>query len=87
MSLRLILVDESCSNPTGLLWIIRNILFTFLRVEGIEPTNNAAERDRPAVQWRKICFGNQSCGGERFTERILTRYQNLPDATANPWCA
>ncbi len=50
-----------------------DILFTFLRVEGIEPTNNAAERAiRPAVQWRKICFGNQSCDGERFTERILT---------------
>ena len=50
-----------------------DILFTFLRVEGIEPTNNAAERAiRPAVQWRKICFGNQSYDGERFTERILT---------------
>ncbi len=51
----------------------RDILFTFLRIEGIEPTNNAAERAiRPAVQWRKICFGNLSCDGERFTERILT---------------
>lgn len=50
-----------------------DILFTFLRIEGIEPTNNAAERAiRPAVQWRKICFGNQSRDGERFTERILT---------------
>jgi transposase len=50
-----------------------DILFTFLRIEGIEPTNNAAERAiRPAVQWRKICFGNQSSDGERFTERILT---------------
>ena len=27
---------------------------------------------RPAVQWRKLCFGNQSEAGERFTERILT---------------
>jgi len=50
-----------------------DILFTFLRVEGVEPTNNTSERAiRPAVQWRKICFGNQSCDGERFTERILT---------------
>ncbi|MGA2404759.1 MAG: transposase [Syntrophobacteraceae bacterium] len=41
-----------------------DILFTFLRVEGIEPTGNTAERAiRPAVQWRKICFGNQSYGG------------------------
>ncbi len=51
----------------------RDILFTFLRVGGIEPTNNVAERAiRPAVQWRKISFGNQSPEGERFTERILT---------------
>lgn len=48
-------------------------LFTFLTHEGVEPTNNAAEREiRPAVQWRKISFGNQSEDGERFTERILT---------------
>jgi transposase len=48
-------------------------LFTFLSHEGVEPTNNAAERAlRPAVQWRKICLGNQSQEGERFTERILT---------------
>ncbi|MCP4338705.1 MAG: IS66 family transposase [Desulfobulbaceae bacterium] len=48
-------------------------LFTFLRHDGIEPTNNIAERAiRPAVQWRKICFGSQSQIGERFTERLLT---------------
>jgi len=48
-------------------------LFTFLSHEGVEPTNNAAEQAiRPAVQWRKLCFGNQSDAGERFTERILT---------------
>jgi transposase len=48
-------------------------LFTFLIHEGVEPTNNIAERAiRPAVQWRKICFGNQSEEWERFTERILT---------------
>jgi transposase len=48
-------------------------LFTFLTHEGVEPTNNRAEQAiRPAVQWRKLCFGNQSDAGERFTERILT---------------
>jgi transposase len=48
-------------------------LFTFLTHEGVEPTNNVAEQAlRPAVQWRKLCFGNQSDEGERFTERILT---------------
>jgi len=39
-------------------------LFTFLSYEGVEPTNNAAEQAlRPAVQWRKLCFGNQSAAG------------------------
>ena len=48
-------------------------LFTFLTHEGVEPTNNPAELGlRPPVQWRKLCFGNQSENGERFTERILT---------------
>lgn len=48
-------------------------LFTFLEHEGVEPTNNIAERAiRPAVQWRKICFGSQSDSGERFTERLLS---------------
>lgn len=48
-------------------------LFAFARIEGVEPTNNAAERGiRPAVQWRKICFGTQSISGSRFVERILT---------------
>ena len=48
-------------------------LFTFLDHEGVEPTNNSAERGiRPAVQWRKICFGNQSENGEALTARLLT---------------
>lgn len=48
-------------------------LFTFLQYEGVEPTNNSAERgERPAVQWRKICFGNQSEEGELLTARLLT---------------
>jgi hypothetical protein len=39
----------------------------------VSPTNNAAERAlRPAVIWRKKCFGNQSEGGERFVERVLS---------------
>jgi transposase len=48
-------------------------LFVFARVPGVEPTNNVGERGiRPAVQWRKICFGTQSSKGSRFVERILT---------------
>lgn len=48
-------------------------LWTFLEHEGVEPTNNAAERAlRPAVLWRKGCYGTQSKGGSRFVERMLT---------------
>jgi transposase len=48
-------------------------LFTFLEYEGVEPTNNFAETGlRPAVQWRKICFGNQSDDGELLTARLMT---------------
>ena len=47
--------------------------FTFVHEDGVEPTNNAAERAlRTAVQWRKIMFGNRSDGGERAVERLLT---------------
>jgi transposase len=48
-------------------------LFTFLEEEGVEPTNNSAERAlRTGVQWRKICFGNRSAAGELATARLLT---------------
>lgn len=51
----------------------RDHLWTFLEVEGIEPTNNTAERRlRPAVIYRKLCFGTQSSSGSRYLERILT---------------
>ena len=61
-------------------------LFTFLTHEGVEPTNNTAERGvRPAVQWRKLCFGNQSESGERFTERILTVTRTCQLQRKNPF--
>lgn len=48
-------------------------LWTFSRVAGVEPTNNAAERAlRPGVVWRKSCYGTQSSAGSRFVERILS---------------
>lgn len=48
-------------------------LWVFARCEGVEPTNNAAERAlRPAVLWRKGCFGTRSAAGSRFVERMLT---------------
>lgn len=48
-------------------------LWTFVRVEGIEPTNNAAEQAlRHAVQWRKTSYGTESAPGSHFVENILT---------------
>ena len=48
-------------------------LWTFARCDGVEPTNNTAERALwPAVIWRKICFGTQSPDGNRVVERLLS---------------
>ena len=48
-------------------------LFTFVDLEGVEPTNNWAERAlRIAVQWRKVMFGNRSERGEVTIARLLT---------------
>ncbi len=51
-------------------------LFTFLWEEGVEPTNNHAERTiRYAVLWRKRSLGTQSDKGCRWVERILSLRQ------------
>jgi transposase len=48
-------------------------LWTFARVEGVEPTNNAAERAlRHAVQWRKTSYGTDSAAGSHFVANILS---------------
>ena len=48
-------------------------LWTFAEVEGVEPTNNAAERGlRGAVIYRKLSLGSQSEEGERTIERLLS---------------
>ena len=48
-------------------------LYTFASVEGVEPTNNAAERAvRHAVCWRKTSGGTDGASGSRFVERVLT---------------
>jgi len=47
--------------------------FVFVHHDGVEPTNNVAERAlRAAVQWRKIMFGNRSATGELAVARLLT---------------
>jgi transposase len=56
-------------------WLLRreSAMWTFARLEGVEPTNNAAELAlRHAVLWRKQCYGTQSTEGSLFVERMLT---------------
>jgi transposase len=48
-------------------------LWTFVRVEGVEPTNNHAERAlRHGVIYRKLSGGTDSESGSRFVERMLS---------------
>ncbi len=48
------------------------------RFEGVEPTNNAAERAiRPAVIWRRTSFGSQTKAGSTFVSRMLTVVTSL----------
>ena len=48
-------------------------LWTFASHEGVEPTNNHAERSlRGAVIYRKLSLGSQSEQGERRIERLLS---------------
>jgi transposase len=51
----------------------RLALWTFVEQDGVEPTNNHAERElRAFVLWRKRCFGSHSERGHRFAERLMT---------------
>ena len=69
-------VGCGCAKTAGTcreLLAVEASLWTFARVVGVEPTNNAAEREvRHAVCWRKTSFGTASEEGSRFVERILT---------------
>ena len=55
--------------------IVREIdsLWVFLDHDGVDPTNNRAERAlRFGVLWRKRSLGTQSEKGNRWVERILS---------------
>jgi hypothetical protein len=59
-------------------------LWLFVTVEGLEPTNNAAERAiRPAVLWRRTSFGSQSSAGSVFVARMLTVVTSLRSQNRN----
>jgi transposase len=66
------------------LWRGRANLWTFVDAEGIEPTNNGAERAlRQAVIWRKLSFGTQSAAGSRFVETMLTTIETCRQRRTN----
>ena len=65
--------DPKTKTVCHLLLQLEPALWTFLRVEGVEPTNNAAERSqRRGVMKRDRTFGTQSSAGSRYVERVLT---------------
>jgi transposase len=56
----------------------------FVSVEGVEPTNKAAERAiRPAVIWRRTSFGSQTQAGSAFVARLLTVVTTLKSQKRN----
>ena len=61
-----------CKNLLGLLPAV----WRFVVSDGVEPTNNHAERLlRRGVLWRKNAFGSASVAGCRLVERLLTVVQ------------
>ena len=63
---------------------VYDALWTFVRVEGVEPTNNTAERAiRPGVLWRKGSFGTHSAQGSRFVETMMTVVATLKQQHRN----
>jgi transposase len=80
-------VASGCSKTAGTcreLLAGETHLWTFVRVEGVEPTNNDAERAlRHGVIYRKLSGGTDSESGSRFVERMLSvvatcRQQDIP---------
>jgi transposase len=86
---RLLEVGQSCGVPKTEgtcreIFKLRQALWTFVRHEGVEPTNNAAERAiRPGVLWRKGSFGTQSAEGSRFVEAMMTVVATLKQQHRN----
>jgi transposase len=61
-------------------------LWTFLEIEGVEPTNNAAERAlRQSVIQRKISHGVQSSNGALCRSRLLTATTTLRQQDRDVW--
>ncbi len=71
-------VDSKAATFCANLLALYPALWLFTTVDGVEPTNNHAERIlRGGVLWRKNAFGCHSAEGCRFVERMLTVVQTL----------
>ncbi len=63
---------------------VETAMWLFVATEGVEPTNNAAERAiRPAVIWRRTSFGSQTQAGSDFVARMLTVVTTLKSQKRN----
>ena len=71
---------KTCAN----LFKHRLALWTFVRIEHVEPTNNTAEHKvRHGVLYRKTSYGTHSEEGSRFVERILSVHATLRQQRRN----
>ena len=63
---------------------VERAMWTFVRLPGVEPTNNHGERAiRPGVILRKLTFGTHSAEGSRFVERMLSVVHTLKQQNRN----
>ncbi len=70
--------DKKTARTCAKLLKAKDALWTFVEIEGVEPTNNSAERAvRHGVIYRKLSGGTKSEAGSRFVERILTVHATL----------
>jgi transposase len=73
-------VSGSCDD----ILLHREALWKFVDHDGVDPTNNHAERElRAFVLWRKRSFGTQSERGNRFAERMMTIAHTARKQTKN----
>ena len=78
------LADEQTAATCANLLAMEPALWTFVRKEGVEPTNNTAERAlRHGVLWRHTSFGTHRPAGSRFVERMLTVRDTLRQQQRN----
>jgi transposase len=62
----------------------RQALWTFVHLDGVEPTNNKGEQAiRSGVLWRKVSFGTHSARGSQFVESMLTVVTTLKQQQRN----